>query len=122
MLTGRQPDPPRNGSKFRGGDTGKPKNDECPVIREIGSSVRKRLPYSGIASRLPLSLPGRARVAVWTIVNVESWDPASPMPRTVLPAPMGQPLLPDVANWAWHEYGMRVGFWRFLQALGDRGL
>ena len=40
-----------------------------------------------------------------------------PMPRTVLPPPMGQPLLPDVPNWAWHEYGMRVGFWRFLEVL-----
>ena len=41
------------------------------------------------------------------------------MPRTVLPPPMGQPLLPDVPNWAWHEYGMRVGFWRFVEVLGS---
>ena len=34
---------------------------------------------------------------------------------------MGQPLLPDVPNWAWHEYGMRVGFWRFIDVLGSRG-
>ena len=39
--------------------------------------------------------------------------------RAVLPPPMGQPLLPDVPNWAWHEYGMRVGFWRFLEMLYD---
>ena len=44
------------------------------------------------------------------------------MPRTVLPPPMGNPLLPDVPNWAWHEYGMRVGFWRFLEVLGARKL
>ncbi|HMN78698.1 MAG TPA: polysaccharide deacetylase family protein [Burkholderiaceae bacterium] len=44
------------------------------------------------------------------------------MPRTILPPPMGHPRLPDVPNWAWHEYGMRVGFWRFLDALGSRGL
>jgi peptidoglycan/xylan/chitin deacetylase (PgdA/CDA1 family) len=24
-------------------------------------------------------------------------------------------LQPDLPNWAWHEYGMRVGFWRFLE-------
>jgi peptidoglycan/xylan/chitin deacetylase (PgdA/CDA1 family) len=30
---------------------------------------------------------------------------------------MGQPLLPDIANWSWHEYGMRVGFWRLMEAL-----
>jgi peptidoglycan/xylan/chitin deacetylase (PgdA/CDA1 family) len=33
---------------------------------------------------------------------------------------MGNPMLPDVPNWSWHEYGMRVGFWRLLQALSDR--
>jgi peptidoglycan/xylan/chitin deacetylase (PgdA/CDA1 family) len=61
-------------------------------------------------------------VAVWTIVNVENWSPGAAMPRTVLPPPMGQPLLPDVPNWAWHEYGIRVGFWRFLEALSSRKL
>src|SRR5437868_13310036 len=42
------------------------------------------------------------------------------MPRTVLSPPMGQPLLPDVPNWSWHEYGMRAGFWRQFKALTDR--
>jgi peptidoglycan/xylan/chitin deacetylase (PgdA/CDA1 family) len=44
------------------------------------------------------------------------------MPRTVLPPPMGQPLLPDLPNWAWHEYGMRVGFWRLLEVLRHFGI
>lgn len=88
----------------------------------IGKSVRARLPYEPIHRRRKLSLPGGARVAVWTIVNVENWNPAGPMPRAVLPPPMGQPLLPDIPNWAWHEYGMRIGFWRFLETLQDRGL
>jgi len=44
------------------------------------------------------------------------------MPRTVLPPPYGQPLLPDLPNWAWHEYGMRVGFWRFVEVLKSFGL
>lgn len=89
---------------------------------ETGSSVRARVEYQPIHRRPPLELPGGARVAVWTIVNVENWRPQAPMPRAVLPPPMGQPMLPDVPNWAWHEYGMRVGFWRFLDALGERGL
>ena len=33
----------------------------------------------------------------------------------MLPAPTGQVLLPDVPNWSWHEYGMRVGVWRFFE-------
>ncbi|WP_375460651.1 polysaccharide deacetylase family protein [uncultured Enterovirga sp.] len=89
---------------------------------EVGGSVRDRIPYQPITRRPALKLPGGARVAVYTIVNVETWRPTLPMPRTVLPPPMGQPLLPDVPNWSWHEYGMRVGFWRFIEALGSRGL
>jgi allantoinase len=85
-------------------------------------SARDRAPYSPIVGRPPFSLPNKARVAVWTIVNVENWLPENAMPRTVLSPPMGQPLLPDAANWCWHEYGMRVGFWRFLEVLQSRGL
>ena len=87
------------------------------MVDGTGGSVRARLPYLPIHKRPPLRLPGDARVAVWTIVNVENWSPLGAMPRTVLPPPMGQPLLPDVPNWAWHEYGMRVGFWRFVDVL-----
>jgi allantoinase len=86
------------------------------------STIRDRLPYQPIVTRPKLHLPGDARVVVWTIVNVENWSPNDAMPRAVLPPPMGQPLLPDVPNWAWHEYGMRVGFWRFLEILNARGL
>jgi allantoinase len=73
----------------------------------------QRASYSAIVDRPPLKLPGRARVVVWTIVNLEVWDIARAMARQVLPAPTGAVLLPDVPNWSWHEYGMRVGFWRF---------
>jgi peptidoglycan/xylan/chitin deacetylase (PgdA/CDA1 family) len=78
---------------------------------------RERVPYSAIVDRKPLSLPDGGRIAVWTIVNVEEWSIERAMPRTVLSPPFGQPLLPDLPNWAWHEYGMRVGFWRFVEVL-----
>ena len=83
---------------------------------------RERVPYSAIVDRPRLELPGGARLAVWTIVNVEEWSIERPMPRTVLPPPQGQPLLPDLPNWAWHEYGMRVGFWRFIEVLNKYGV
>jgi allantoinase len=83
---------------------------------------RDRLPYSAIIDRPPLPLPGGAPVAVWVIVNVEEWRIEQPMPRTVLSPPMGQPLLPDIANWSWHEYGMRVGFWRLMEVLEAAGV
>ena len=74
-----------------------------------------RIAYSAITERPPLKLPDDARMAVWVIVNVEEWNPREPMPRTVLTPPAGGSPIPDVPNWAWHEYGNRVGFWRFVE-------
>ena len=76
---------------------------------------RERCEFSAIVDRPPLKLPGNNRVVIWTIVNYEVWDINKPMARQVLPAPTGVPLLPDVPNWSWHEYGMRVGVWRFFE-------
>jgi peptidoglycan/xylan/chitin deacetylase (PgdA/CDA1 family) len=78
-----------------------------------------RISYSAIAERAPLRLPNGARMAVWVIVNVEEWDPEQPMPRTVLTPPAGGSPSPDIPNWAWHEYGNRVGFWRILKVFDE---
>jgi peptidoglycan/xylan/chitin deacetylase (PgdA/CDA1 family) len=92
------------------------------MSRERPSSPSARLSYEPIVQGRRFLLPRGMRVAVWTIVNVEHWSDEAPMPRTVLPPPMGQPLLPDIPNWCWHEYGMRVGFWRLLQVLRERAV
>src|SRR5258706_1681553 len=76
---------------------------------------RGRCRLSAIVDRPALKLPGGARIVIWAIVNLEVWDIGKPMARQVLPAPTGIPLLPDVPNWSWHEYGMRVGVWRFFR-------
>jgi len=81
-----------------------------------------RLAYSPIVTRKPLRLAGNARLAVWVIVNVEEWDIREPMPRTVLTPPAGGTPTPDIPNWAWHEYGNRVGFWRLLDVLDRFGV
>jgi peptidoglycan/xylan/chitin deacetylase (PgdA/CDA1 family) len=75
----------------------------------------ERIPYSAISKRAPLRLPDGARLVVWVIVNVEEWNPRESLPRTVLTPPAGGSPVPDIPNWAWHEYGNRVGFWRMLQ-------
>jgi allantoinase len=75
----------------------------------------QRQTYSAIVDREPLKLPNDGRIIVWSIVNYELWDVSRPMARQVIPAPTGQVLLPDVPNWSWHEYGMRVGCWRFFE-------
>ena len=91
--------------------------DSFEVRSSRGETAERPIPYSAIVDRPPLKLPDGARIAVWTIVNVEEWSIERNMPRTVLPPPYGQPLQPDLPNWAWHEYGMRVGFWRFFEVL-----
>src|SRR5436189_5932675 len=75
----------------------------------------ERVTYSPITQRPRLILPEGARLVVWVIVNVEEWNPREPMPRTVLTPPAGGSPMPDIPNWAWHEYGNRVGFWRLLK-------
>lgn len=82
----------------------------------------RRVPYSAIVDRPRLQVPDGGRMLVWVIVNVEHWSMERAMPRTVLSPPMGQPLQPDLPNWAWHEYGMRVGFWRIHDALRNLGI
>ena len=79
----------------------------------------ERISYSPIHTRAPLKLPDGKRMAVWVIVNVEEWDAKQPMPRTVLTPPAGGSPSPDIPNWAWHEYGNRVGFWRMLKVFDD---
>ena len=78
-----------------------------------------RIQYSAITTRKPLKLPGGARMVVWNIVNIEEWDIDQTMPRTVLTPPAGGSPMPDIPNWAWHEYGNRVGFWRMLKVLDE---
>ena len=82
----------------------------------------ERFDYSAIVDRRPWKLPKGARIAVWTIVNIEEWDIEKPMARQYLTAPQGVATVPDIPNWAWHEYGMRVGFWRLFEALDKRKL
>src|SRR6202012_5040294 len=79
----------------------------------------ERITYDPIVGRKKQTLPDGAGMAVWVIVNVEEWDIQQTMPRTVLTPPAGGSPMPDVPNWAWHEYGNRVGFWRFVKIFDE---
>ena len=95
------------------------RNLETKQVVRVMTLPRDRAKYSAIIDRPKISLPNGERIVVWTIVNIETWDISRPMPRQVLVPPTGVTTLPDVPNWSWHEYGMRVGFWRF-HALFER--
>jgi allantoinase len=82
----------------------------------------QRLDYQASINRPKFALPNEKRIAVFLVVNIERWDIDRPMPRQVLTPPQGAAVIPDLPNWAWHEYGMRVGFWRLKAALDQHGI
>ncbi len=97
--------------------------DQSPSKQDLttppAAADRTHRLFADRRARTPLKLPGGARMVVWCIVNVEEWDILSPMPRTVLTPPAGGAPSPDIPNWAWHEYGNRVGFWRMLKVFDE---
>ena len=77
-----------------------------------GMLPTERLPFVGIPERPPLRFPEGVRLVVWPVFALEDWDLSRPMARMVISPPQGAPQMPDLPNWSWHEYGMRVAFWR----------
>ena len=75
-----------------------------------------RADFIPIVDRPRLALPHGARVAVVLVVNVEQQEYDQPVGRPLSPQPPGRERLPDVPNFSWFEYGLRVGFWRMLAA------
>ena len=81
-----------------------------------------RVPYQMYTERKPLAPLRGKPLMVHVVVNVEYWPFDQPMPRAVLPAPHGKAPIPDVGNFAWVEYGMRVGLPRLLRLIIERGI
>ena len=86
-------------------------------MKSDGMMPHERLKFSGIDERPPLHFPKGVRTVVWPVLALEHWDISRPMARMIISPPQGQPMLPDHPNWSWHEYGMRVGFWRIRRLL-----
>ena len=78
---------------------------------------RERIAFSPIETRPKLTFPDGVRMVIWPVLALEDWDISRAMARMVIVPPQLQPLLPDHPNWSWHEYGMRVGFWRMKKML-----
>jgi hypothetical protein len=82
-----------------------------------------RVPFTLSSDRPPLAPVRGKPIMVNLAMNIEYWPFDRPMPRGILPPPHGKPSdPPDVANFAWVEYGLRCGLPRFMQALAARGL
>lgn len=74
-----------------------------------------RFPYSAIVNRPDWSWPDGKRLAVHIALNLEHFAYGEGLGLSYSP---GIPH-PNTYNWAWREYGNRVGVWRLIQ-LFDR--
>jgi allantoinase len=66
--------------------------------------------------------PHGKKLVVQLVMNVECWAYDQPLPRKLLNTPYGQDPVPDIPNYCWVEYGLRVGMSRFIRMCGDRAL
>jgi peptidoglycan/xylan/chitin deacetylase (PgdA/CDA1 family) len=76
-----------------------------------------RYDYSPIVARRGYSWPGGARLAVYVGLNLEHFAFGEGLGAELAP---GGPQ-PDVLNYAWRDYGNRVGAWRMLELLDALG-
>jgi peptidoglycan/xylan/chitin deacetylase (PgdA/CDA1 family) len=73
-----------------------------------------------IIEREPYSWPNGKTLAVWIVPNVEVW--AYDSPGGLATSPNTRNVVPDVINYAWREYGIRVGLWRIADVLSSAGI
>jgi allantoinase len=77
-----------------------------------------RFLYSAIVDRKPLRWPKGARVAVWVVPNIEHFlfdRPATSVTHVTTA------FVPDVLNYSWRDYGVRVGIWRLMEVMERHG-
>lgn len=72
-----------------------------------------RYEYSPIIERKPFEWPGGKRLAFYVALNVEDFSFGEGLGHT--PTSLGPP--PDPRNFAWRDYGLRVGIWRIFDMM-----
>jgi allantoinase len=81
--------------------------------------AHSRFDYSPLIDRPKLTWPNGARVALWVIPNIEHFLFDRPAARI-----SGGPVAPspDVMNYSWRDYGVRVGIWRMMEVMQRHGV
>jgi len=77
-----------------------------------------RYDYSPITERPDFSWPNGKRLAFYVALNVEHFSFGQGFGHT--PTALGPP--PDQRNYAWRDYGLRVGIWRIFDLMDELGL
>jgi peptidoglycan/xylan/chitin deacetylase (PgdA/CDA1 family) len=82
--------------------------------------IRKhgRYDYSPITGRADYDWPDGKRLAFNIGLNIEHFSFGEGLGHT----PTNPGVQPDVRNYAWRDYGLRVGVWRILDLLDELGL
>lgn len=68
--------------------------------------------YSPITAR-DFDLPDGNNIAVWVVINVEHDRADEPVSTPIYEGTTD--YTPDVFNYGWREYGLRVGVWRMME-------
>lgn len=77
-----------------------------------------RYDYSPIIERPDFNWPDGKRLAFYLALNVENFSFGGALGHT--PTSLGPP--PDPRNYAWRDYGLRVGIWRIFDLADKLGL
>ena len=77
-----------------------------------------RYDYSPIVERAQFDWPGGKRIAFYVALNVENFSFGEGLGHT--PTSLGPQ--PDPRNFAWRDYGLRVGVWRIFDLAEELGL
>lgn len=77
-----------------------------------------RYDYSPIVERADYDWPDGKRLAVYFALNIEHFSFGEGLGHT----PTNPGVQPDVRNYSWRDYGLRVGIWRVFDLFEEVGL
>ncbi len=77
-----------------------------------------RYDYSPITERPVYDWPAGKRLAVYFALNIEHFSFGEGLGHT----PTAPGVQPDVRNYSWRDYGLRVGIWRVFELFEEFGL
>ncbi|HYC18958.1 MAG TPA: polysaccharide deacetylase family protein [Pseudolabrys sp.] len=84
----------------------------------MSARTHDRYPYSPISARPVYDWPGGKRLAIYVGLNLEWFSFGEGLGAELAP---GGPQ-PDVLNYAWRDYGNRVGIFRLAELFGELNL
>jgi allantoinase len=96
-----------------------PAKKNKPAAPPLIPRAHGRFDYSPIVDRPVLRWPNGARVALWVIPNIEHF--LFDRPGTKISGG-GMVVSPDILNYGWRDYGVRVGIWRLMEIMQKFGV